>query len=38
MKKMVKSFEEYEVILLRRYVDDIVCLFNSESDANKFFV
>ena len=25
-------------MLYRRYVDDIIWIFNSESDANKFFV
>ena len=26
-----------EIILYRRYVDDIICLFNCESDADKLF-
>ena len=38
MNKWLQSFEKFEVILYRRYVDDIICLFNSESDADKFFV
>ena len=38
MNKWLQSFEKCEVILYRRYVDDIICLFNSESDADKFFV
>ena len=37
-QKWLESFEECELILYRRYVDDIICLFNSESDADKFFV
>ena len=36
-QKWLKSFEECELILYRRYMD-IICLFNSESDADKFFV
>ena len=30
-------FRECEIILYRQYVDDIKCLFNLESDADKFF-
>ena len=37
-QKWLQSFEECEVILYRRYMDDIICLFNSESDAGIFFV
>ena len=37
-QRWLQSFEECEVILYRRYVDDITCLLNSESDADKFFV
>ena len=37
-QKWLLSFEECEVILYRRYVDDIICLFNSESEADKFFI
>ena len=37
-QKWLESFEECELILYRRYVDDIICLFNSESDTDKFFV
>ena len=33
----LNSFRECEMILYRRYVDDIICLFNCESDADKFF-
>ena len=36
-QKWLQSFEECELVLYRRYVDDIICLFNSESDADKFF-
>ena len=36
-QKWLQSFEECELILYRRYVDDIICLFNSQSDADKFF-
>ena len=30
--------EECKVILYLKYVNDIICLFNSESDADNFFV
>ena len=30
-------FRECEIILYRRYADDIICLFNYKSDADKFF-
>ena len=30
-------FKVCEIILYRRYVDYIICLFNSESDANRFY-
>ena len=33
----LNSFSEREMILYRRYVDDIICLFNCQSDADKFF-
>ena len=33
----LNTFRECEMILYRRYVDDIICLFNCESDADKFF-
>ena len=33
----LNSFRECEIILYRRYIDDIICLFNGESDADKFF-
>ena len=37
-QKWLQSFEEYELVLYCRYVDDIICLFSNESDADKFFV
>ena len=37
-QKWLQPFEECELILYRRYVNDIICLFNSKSDAQKFFV
>ena len=37
-QKWLQRFEEYELILYCRYVDDIICLFNSESDADNVFV
>ena len=37
-QKWLQSFEECELILYHRYVDDIICLFSSESDADIFFV
>ena len=30
-----ETFRECEIILYRQYVDDIICLFNCESDADK---
>ena len=33
----LNTFREREIILYRRYVDDNICLFNCESDADKFF-
>ena len=33
----LNTFRECEMILYRRYVDDIICLFNCQSDADKFF-
>ena len=33
----LNTFREGEIIFYRRYVDDIICLFNCESDADKFF-
>ena len=33
----LNSFRECEIILYRRYVNDIICLFNCESYADKFF-
>ena len=32
-----KVFKDCEITFYRRYVDDIICLFNSESDADKFY-
>ena len=37
-KKWLQSFEECELILYCKYVDDIICLFNSESGTDKCFV
>ena len=34
---LLNTFPEYEIILYRRYVDDIICLLNCESAADKFF-
>ena len=34
---MVSQFQFCDVLLYRRYVDDITCLFNSEQDADEFF-
>ena len=33
----LNTFRECEIILYRQYVDDIICLFNFESDADNFF-
>ena len=33
----LQVFKDCEIILNRCYVDDIICLFNSEPDADKFF-
>ena len=33
----LNTFRECEIILYRRYVDDIICLFNCKSDADNFF-
>ena len=33
----LNTFRECEMILYRRYVDDIICLFNCQSDADNFF-
>ena len=37
MKLLLNTFREREIILHRRYVDGIICLFNCESDAGKYF-
>ena len=29
--------KDCEIILYLRYLDDIICLFNSQSDADKFY-
>ena len=34
---LLQVFKDCEIILYRRYVDYIICLFNSESDANRFY-
>ena len=36
-KQWLKEFNFCEVLLYRRYVDDIICLFNCEVDGTKFF-
>ena len=33
----MQVFKDWEIILYRRYADDIICLFNTESDADKFY-
>ena len=33
----LQVFKDCEIILYRRYVDDIICLFNSQSDADRFY-
>ena len=33
----LNTFRECEITLYRRYVNDIICLFNCELDADKFF-
>ena len=33
----LQLFKDCKIILYRRYVDDIICLFNSESDVDKFY-
>ena len=33
----LQVFKDCEIILYRRYVDDIICLSDSESDADKFY-
>ena len=34
-QKQLQSFEESALILYRRYMDDIICLFNSKSNTDK---
>ena len=36
-KQWLKEFHFCKVLLYRRYVDDIICFFNCEVDAMKFF-
>ena len=36
-KQWLKEFDFCKVLLYRRYVDDIICLFNCEVDSMKFF-
>ena len=36
-KIWLEEFKTCEVVLYRRYVDDIICLFACEKDADKFF-
>ena len=36
-KRWLDQFQFCKVLLYRRYVDDIICLFNSEQDADNFF-
>ena len=36
-KRWLDQFQFCKVLLYRRYVDDIICLFNSEQDADDFF-
>ena len=33
----LRVFKDCEIILYLRYVDDIICLFNSQSDADEFY-
>ena len=33
----LQVFKDCKIILYRRYVDDIICLFNSKSNADKFY-
>ena len=36
-KRWLDQFQFCDVLLYCRYVDDIICLFNSERDADEFF-
>ena len=36
-KRWLDQIQFCVVLLYRRYVDDIICLFNSEQDADEFF-
>ena len=33
----LQVFKDCEIVLYRCYLDDIICLFNSQSDADKFY-
>ena len=33
----LEVFKDCEIIVYLRYVDDIICLFNSKSDADEFY-
>ena len=35
-KRWLDQFQFCEVLLYRRYVDDIICLFHSNQDADEF--
>ena len=32
----LQVFKDFEIILYLRYVDDIICLFNCQSNADQF--
>ena len=36
-KRWLDQFQFCDILLYCRYVDDIICLFNSEQDADEFF-
>ena len=33
----LQVFKDREIILYRRYANGIICLFNSESDSDRFY-
>ena len=37
-QRWLQSFEECELILYRRHLDNIICHFKSESDADSVFL
>ena len=37
VERWLDQFQFCYVLLCRQYVDDIICLFNSEPDADEFF-